>query len=338
MKTLVFSCYSFDQPFLEKAALNKHDLTFTKEALGLANVELAAGYDAIALRSSDDASAPVLERLVDLGVRFIALRTVGYDNVDLEVAERLSIRVAHVPEYSPYAIAEHGVAMLLMLNRKLYEAQLLIQMQDFRLDSLVGFDLHGKTVGIIGVGNIGFAFAKIMNGFGCKLLAHDPEKHPKSTGIGLEYVSKKELLRKSDIISLNCPLNEHTRYLIDFEEFAMMKKGAILINTARGGVVNTRALIENLKTGHIGGACLDVYEREKGLFFSDHRNTIIQDEMYHILRSFKNVLMTGHQAFLTKEALQGMATTTIANLDAWEAGGTSENELFCSILEHEYST
>lgn len=338
MKTLVFSSYSFDKPLLKKAASNKHDLTFTEEPLRLENVDLTAGYDALALRSSDDASASVLERLVDLGVRFIALRTVGYDNVDLETAERLGIRVAHVPEYSPYAIAEHGVAMLLTLNRKLYEAQLLIQMQDFRLDSLVGFDLHGKTVGIIGVGKIGFAFAKIMSGFGCKLLAHDPEKHPKSTSVGLEYVSKKELLRRSDIISLNCPLNEHTRYLIGFEEFAMMKKGAILVNTSRGAIVNTRALIENLKTGHIGGACLDVYEREKGLFFCDHRNTIIQDEMYYILRSFKNVLMTGHQAFLTKEALEGIATATIANLDAWEAGGASENELSSRVLEHEQLT
>ncbi len=337
MKTLVFSSYNFDKPFLKEAASNKHDLTFTEKPLRLENVDLAAGYDAVALRSSDDASAPILERLVDLGVRFIALRTVGYDHVDLETAERLGIRIAHVPEYSPYAIAEHGAAMLLMLNRKLYEAQLLMQMQDFRLDSLVGFDLHGKTVGIIGVGSIGFAFAKIMNGFGCKLLAHDPEKHPKSTSVGLEYVSKKELLRKSDIISLNCPLNEQTRYLIGFEEFATMRKGAILVNTARGGIVNTRALIENLKTGHIGGACLDVYEREKGLFFFDHRNTIIQDEMYYTLKSFKNVLMTGHQAFLTNEALAGIAVTTIKNLDIWEAGGTSENELFCSILQHEYS-
>jgi len=333
MKTLVFSSHDFDKSFLKKAASNKHELTFTKAALGLENVNLADGYDAVALRSSDDASAVVLERLAKLGVNFIALRTVGYDHVDLKIARKLGIKVANVPEYSPYAIAEHGVAMLLMLNRKLYEAQLLMQMQDFRLDSLVGFDLHGKIVGIIGAGNIGFAFAKIMSGFGCKLLAHDPEQHPKSEEITLEYVSQKELLRKSDIISLSCPLNEYTRYLIGFEEFAMMKKGAILINTARGGVVNTRALIENLKTGHIGGACLDVYEREKGLFFFDHRNTIIQDEMYLTLRSFKNVLMTGHQAFLTNEALAGIALTTIENLSAWEAGEASKNELRSAFSE-----
>lgn len=194
--------------------------------------------------------------------------------------------------------------MLMALNRKLHEAELLIQMQDFRLDTLVGFDLHGKTVGIVGTGKIGMAFARIMHGFGCRLLGFDPAPHPNAHEIGLNYATMEQLLAQSEVVALNCPLNEHTLRMIGRPQFAAMKPGAILINTARGAVIDTDALIEYLESGHLGGACLDVYEREKGLFFFDWRDRIIRDPVYTRLRGFKNVLITAHQAFLTREALQ----------------------------------
>lgn len=327
MKTIFYSTYAFDRPFFEAAAPEGHTFRFVPEALRLSTTSLAEGYEAVALFSNDDASAPVLEALASLGVRYISLRTVGYDHVDLKAAARLGLRVANVPEYSPYAIAEHGVAMLMMLNRKLYEAQLLLQMQDFRLDSLVGFDLYQKTVGVVGTGKIGFAFARIMHGFGCRLIAYDPQPNPKAEQIGMQYVSLDALLAESDVVSLNCPLNAHTRNLLDTPQFARMKKGAILINTARGGVVSTEALLEALETGHLGGACLDVYDREKGLFFYDHRTTTLTDQNYARLRSFKNVLITGHQAFLTREALQGITAATMRNLSEWGQKGIATNEV-----------
>jgi D-lactate dehydrogenase len=328
MKVLIYSIHGFDKSFLETAAKGKHELAFTEEALKFDTVSLSQGYDAVALFSNDDASASVLEALAKNGVKYITLRSVGYDHVDLRKAKELGIKVANVPEYSPYAIAEHGVAMLLMLNRKLLEAQELIEKQDFRLDTLVGFDLHGKTIGIIGTGKIGFAFAHIMFGFGCKLLAYDPVQNPKAASIGMKYTSLEELLAASDVVSLNCPLNEHTHYLIDAPQLALMKPHAILINTARGGVVNTKALINSLENGHLSGACLDVYEKEKGLFFYDHSNTVINDDMYLRLRSFKNVLITGHQAFLTQEALKGIADTSFDNLTRWENNLPCDNELY----------
>lgn len=327
MKVLAYSTHGFDQPFLEDAAKNKHHFSFTEAPLNENTVEMAKGYDAVALFSSDNANAKVIEKLAEYQVKYITLRSVGYDHVNLQKAHELGIKVANVPEYSPYAIAEHGVALLLTLNRKLHKAESLIQLQDFRLDTLVGFDLNNKTVGVIGTGKIGFAFAKIMNGFGCKLLAYDPVENPSAKEINVEYTSLDFLLKNSDVVSLNCPLNEKTHYLLDKKEFASMKKGSILINTARGAVVNTNALIESIESEHLDGACLDVYEKEKGLFFNDHRNSILKDPIYSRLRSFPNVVITGHQAFLTQEALIGIAETTIYNLSSWENNGTCENDL-----------
>jgi D-lactate dehydrogenase len=329
MKTFVYSSHGFDQPFLNRAAAQwGHELTFTEKRLTKETVELSKGYSALALFSSDDASAENLMELRKNGIQYLTLRSVGYDHVDLKCAEELGIKVANVPEYSPYAIAEHGVAMLLALNRKLYQGQLLLQLQDFRLDSLIGFDLFGKTIGVIGTGKIGFAFAKIMNGFGCKILAFDPHPNAAAPTINMEYVSLNELLNKSDIVSLNCPLNEHTKYMLDHEQFAQMKKGSILINTARGGVINTLALIEFIENRHLSGACLDVYEKEKGLFFFDYRNKIINDDLYSRLSSLPNVYITAHQAFLTNEALQGITDTTMYNLTAFEQNGCSKNDLW----------
>lgn len=328
MKVRVYSIQNYDQPFIEEANNNKHELLFTTEALTLDTVHFAEGCEAVALFTSDDGSAPVLEKLAEIGVRYISLRCVGYNHIDLYKAAELGIRVANVPEYSPYAIAEHGVALLMALNRKIIPSQLLMQMQDFRLDTLIGFDLRGKTVGVIGTGKIGFAFAQIMNGFGCKLLAYDPSPNEKAGTLDMKYVSLDELVQKSDVISLNCPLNEHTLNLIDDAQFAAMKDGVFFLNTARGGVVNTDALIKHLECGKIGAAGLDVYDKEQGLFFKDHRNSRLTDANFARLRAFPNVLITGHQAFLTNEALGGIASTTIFNLDCWGKGENSINEVY----------
>lgn len=327
MKTFVYSAHAYDRPFLEQAARKKHQLVFTEEKLTLATAHYAAGFDVIAVFIADDCSAPVLDKLYMQGVRYIALRSAGYDHIDLHRAAELGIRVAHVPEYSPYSIAEHAVAMLMILNRKLLDAQLLMKVQDFRLDTLTGFDIHGKTVGIIGTGKIGLAFARIMIGFGATVLACDPVQHQDAAALGVQYVSLEELLRRSDIVSLHCPLNETTRYLLSAKQFEWMKDDSILINTSRGAIVHTKDLIKALEDKKIGGACLDVYEGEKGLFFEDHRNAVIQDEDFLKLRSMKNVLLTGHQAFLTREALTGIAEITIQNLDYWQLGYKSPYEL-----------
>lgn len=328
MKAFVYSSHPFDEPFLREAAKLKHQLTFSDEPLNDDSIHLCAGNEALCVFSNDKLHASVLEKLHKMGVKYLALRSVGFDHVDMDAAEKLGMRVANVPEYSPYAIAEHGVAMLLALIRKLHEAEMLIEMQDFRLDTLVGFDLHQKTIGVIGTGKIGFAFAKIMHGFGCKLLAFDPVENENAENIGMKYTSLQNLLKESDVISLNCPLNESTKYMLNTDEFALMKPNCILINTARGAVVNTDAMLSALENGKLGGACLDVYEREKGLFFFDWRDKIIQDPFYARLKNLRNVFITGHQAFLTREALEGIASTTIDNLSKWEQTGKSPNDLY----------
>ena len=327
MKTFVYSAHAYDRPFLEEASGKRHTLIFSEEKLTIDTARYALGFDAIAVFTADDCSAPVLDKLYAQGIRYIALRSAGYDHINLHHAAQLGIRVAHVPEYSPYAIAEHAVAMLMMMNRKLLDAQLLMKLQDFRLDTLTGFDIHGKKVGVIGTGKIGVAFARIMLGFGATVLASDPVQAEEAIALGIQYVSLEELLRTSDIVSVHCPLNETTKYLLSAKQFLWMKSDSIVINTSRGAIVNTRDLIAALEDKKIGGACLDVYEREKGLFFEDHRNDIIQDEDFLKLRGMKNVLITGHQAFLTREALTGIAATTVHTLDCWQLGYKSPHEL-----------
>lgn len=327
MKVIVYSARPYDQPVLQEAASGKHELLFTDKPLNMDTAESAAGCAAVALFTSDDASARVLEKLSALGIRYVALRSVGYDHVDLAAASSLGIRVANVPEYSPYSVAEHAVSLLMALNRKIVEGQTLIQMQDFRLDTLKGFDVHGKTVGVIGTGKIGMAFARIMHGFGVTLLAHDPVQKDQAHALEMRYVPLNELLQASDIVSLHCPLTPQTRHLLGTSQLAIMKRGAILINTSRGAVVSTDALINALQTGDLGGACLDVYENEKGIFFNDHRSDILRDEKFIRLRSFRNVLISGHQAFLTQQAIEAIASVTVSNLDAWQHSKTCANEL-----------
>jgi D-lactate dehydrogenase len=328
MKILMYSIYAFDKPFIENATHGKLEFEYTNQPLNENTVKLAEGFEGISIFTTDNASDIVLEKLYLCGVRYIALRSVGYDNVDLKKARALGIKVANVPAYSPYSVAEHAVTLLLALNRKIILGQKLMQMGDYRLDYLVGFDLHGKKVGIIGTGKIGGAFAKIMHGCGCKILACDPEENTELIQlIDITYTTLEEVCKNSDVISVHCPLNPETKYMFNKRSFNLMKKGVIFINTARGTVVNTEDLIDALKVGHIGAVGLDVYEKEKNIFFSNHNTKKMGDHLYTILRSFPNVLITGHQGFLTSEALEGIARTTIANFNAWTYNGTSENEL-----------
>lgn len=328
MKTLVYSTHGFDRSFLETAAQDTHDLTFTEQALNETTAHLANGFEAIALFTSDKASAEVLDVLHANGIKFIALRSAGYDHVDLIRAKQLNIKVANAPAYSPYAIAEHAVALLLTLNRKILQSQELMKKNDFRLDQLIGFDLHGKTVGVVGTGKIGSAFAKIMHGFGCKLIGYDVfENQELITETKITYTSLEDLCKASDVISIHCPLNSKTKYLFSKNLFSQMKKGMLLINTARGGIVNTSDLIEALNEGIIAAAGLDVYENEKPIFFYDHSGSMIKDELFEKLRSNSKVLITGHQAFLTNEALQGIADATMNNLTNWMKNGKSDNDL-----------
>lgn len=327
MKTLVYSSHSYDKASLKNIIGERHELVFTEQKLGPQTGLLSKGFQAVSLFTSDSANCDVLTELKKYGIKYIALRSVGHDHVDLRKAAELKIVVANVPEYSPYSIAEHAVALLLAVNRKLIQSRLLMALQDFRLDLLMGFDIHGKTVGVIGTGKIGIAFARIMKGFGATVIACDPLKNAEAEAIGIEYVDIDRLLTSSDVISIHCPLNENTRGLISKDQFARMKKECILINTSRGGVVDTVELINAIESNKIAGACLDVYEKEKGLFFEDHTRSVLRDALFPRLLSFPNVIVTGHQAFLTREALNGIATTTLKNLDSWAAGKSSPNTL-----------
>lgn len=328
MKVLVYSAKGFEIPYLETANNKKHQLTFTEEALSSETAMKAVGYDAISIFSADEACFMTIEKLKDFGVKYITLRSVGYDNVNLRAASRLNIRVANVPEYSPYAIAEHAVALLLTLNRKLIESNFRVHHYNFNLDHLVGFDLNEKTVGIIGTGKIGSVMTKIMHGFGCKLLGYDIEENQDLIDrYHLRYTTLKDLCEQSDVISLHVPLNTETHQLINEELISEMKRGVIIINTARGSVINTEAVVDGLKSGRIGALGIDVYDNEKGIFFYDHSNDIPNDDILMKLNAMPNVLITGHHAFVTKEALTNIAETTIYNLDCWDSGNETENEL-----------
>lgn len=331
MRVFIYSAHQYEEDALRSFSGDKHRLVFTPHKLDINTVSMAAGFEVVSLFTSDDASAPVLRQLARIGVRFIALRSVGSDHVDLQEAAALGIRVANVPEYSPYSIAEHAVAMMMAVNRKVVESRMLMALQDFRVDSLMGFDVHGKTVGIIGTGKIGMAFASIMNGFGANILAYDPIENPQAKTLGIQYVPLADLLKNSDIVSIHCPLNKDTRNLLSAVQFKLMKKGSMLINTARGGVVKTVDLIDAIEEGTLKAVCLDVYENERGLFFEDHREDVLKDPLFARLRSFKNVLITGHQAFLTNEAIAGIAKVTVSNLDYWQQLRRSPNEICADI-------
>lgn len=328
MKIFIYSAHQFEKSFIENAAKGIHELFYSAYPLNSKTAKLAQGCESVSIFTSCLASAEVIQELFEIGVKYISLRSVGYNHIDLTKANELGIKVANVPFYSPFAIAEHSVALLLALNRKLLLGQKLMKKNNFILDQLIGIDLHGKTVGIVGTGNIGAAFANIMKGFGCQLLAFDLIKNKQLMfNTGVKYTNLVDLCEQSDVISVHCPLNKETNYLFSTALFNRMKKEVFFINTSRGGIVNTIDLLEALKNKKIGAVGLDVYEHEKDIFFSNHKNAVIKDELFEELRNLPNVIITGHQAFLTKEALSGIAETTIKNTNDWEAKGYCENDL-----------
>jgi D-lactate dehydrogenase len=328
MKVAVFSTHKFEIKSLSAVAEGRHELFFLEPALSGITASLAEGCEAACIFVNDDASAEVLNKLAAAGVKFLLLRSAGFNHVDLEAARALGIRVARVPEYSPHAIAEHTIALMLALNRKLVKAHNRIREMNFSLDGLTGFDMHGKTAGIVGTGKIGRLVAGILKGFGCQVLAYDPfPVREWGTAMDVQYVSPDQLFNRADIISLHAPLTTETRYIINQESISKMKDGVMIINTSRGALVNTRDVIAALKTGKVGYLGLDVYEEEKGLFFEDHSEDILQDDLIARLMSFQNVLITSHQAFLTDTALRNIAETTFANLDHFAGNDTCPNEL-----------
>lgn len=323
MKTAVFSTKPYDARYLAAAnAGGAHDLRFFDMRLSADTAALARGFEAVCAFVNDDLGADVVEALAAGGVRMIALRSAGYNHVDLGAAAAAGIAVGRVPAYSPHAVAEHSVALILTLNRQLHRAFNRVREGNFALDGLLGFDLHGKTVGIVGTGQIGEIVARILAGFGCRLLAHDPAQSPVCLALGVRYVPLPALFAESDVITLQCPLTRATHHLIDEAAIAAMKPGVMLINTSRGAVVDTAALIAGLKAGRVGSVGLDVYEEEADLFFEDLSQTIIRDDVFARLLTFPNVLITGHQGFFTQEALAAIAETTIANLSAFAETGT----------------
>ncbi|WP_420321996.1 2-hydroxyacid dehydrogenase [Flagellimonas sp.] len=328
MKVLVYSAKDFEIPYLEKANNGRYEVTYLKEALNLDTAFKSVGYRAISIFSGDDASSIVLETLKDLEVKYIALRSTGYNNVQLKTARKYKLKVANVPDYSPNAIAEHAVALLLALNRKITVANTQVHNYNFLQSNLMGFDLKGKTVGIIGTGNIGSVMCKIMHGFGCNIIANDLSPNNSLEDLyEVNYVDLETLCADADIISLHVPLNKQTYDLINSKTLALMKPNAVLINTARGAVVHTEALIEALENKRIAAYGTDVYEKEKGLFFRDNSKNGIFDERLKKLLSLSNVLLTPHQAFMTTEAVRNIAETTFENIDAWANGKQSTNEL-----------
>jgi D-lactate dehydrogenase len=328
MKVAVFSTKSYDRTFLEAANVDRtHDLVFFEPRLNLETSVLTAGFPAACVFVNDQLDGKTLAAIAENGIRLLALRSAGFNHVDLAAACELDLTLLRVPAYSPHAVAEHAVAMILSLNRKIHRAYNRVREGNFALDGLLGFDLHGKTVGIVGTGKIGALTAKILHGFGCRLLGYDVSQNPDCQTLGMEYVSLRELLGTSDIISLHCPLIPETYHLINPETVAQMKEGTILINTSRGQLINTKAVTKGLKSGKIGYLGLDVYEQETDLFFEDLSNQVIQDDVFQRLLTFPNVLITGHQAFFTEEALKNIAETTIANITDFEQGRPCANKI-----------
>ena len=328
MKVAVFSNKPYDRKSLESAnILHKHELIFFEPHLVEQTCSLAIGFPAVCVFVNDQLDAKVLSVLAEQGTRLIALRCAGFNNVDLTAAQKLGLKVVRVPAYSPYAVAEHTIGLILALNRKIHRAFTRVREGNFALDGLLGFDLHGKTVGIIGTGKIGTIVIKIMKGFGCDILAFDPFPKQKCKSLGAKYVSFQELLSQSDIITLHCPLNSKTQHIIDDHALSQMKTGVMLLNTSRGALVDTKAVIQYLKSGKVGYLGLDVYEEEAALFFENLSDNVIQDDIFARLLTFPNVIITGHQAFFTQNALKNIAETTLANITAFELGKNSDNEV-----------
>lgn len=325
MNLAFFSTKPYDKRFFESANADAgHALTFFEPRLTAETAPLADGFDGVCVFVNDTLDAGVLETLTKQGTRLILLRCAGYNNVDLAAAERLGLTVTRVPVYSPYAVAEHTVALILALNRKVHRAFNRVREGNFAIEGLLGFDLHGKTVGLVGTGRIGEIMAKICVGFGCDVLAYDIQINPACQAMGVEDVGLDELLAASDILSLHCPLTPDTHHLINAGTVGKMKKGVMLVNTSRGGLIDAQAVISGLKAGRIGSVALDVYEEEGDVFFEDLSGVVLQDDVLARLLTFPNVLITSHQAFFTQEAMREIAKTTLANALGFEASSIDE--------------
>ena len=325
IKVAFYDTREYDRPSFERYG-EAHDLQFRflETKLNEDTVELARGCDAVCVFVNDTVNKAVIDKLYEYGVRLIALRSAGYNNVDVKAAFG-KVHVVHVPAYSPYAVAEHAMALLLTSVRRIHKAYNRTREFNFSLNGLTGFDLHGKTVGVVGIGKIGKIFVNICKGFGMKVIAYD--KYP-SADSGIDYVPLQELFERSDIISLHCPLTDESRHMINEEAIGKMKKGVVIINTSRGGLINAEALLEGIKARKIGAACLDVYEEEADIFFEDRSGHILNDELLSRLISMPNVIVTSHQAFLTEEALNNIAETTVSNIrSCFDNDGICENEL-----------
>ncbi len=324
MKIAFFDSHNFERSAFETgngALKAPHEIDFLRVQLSHETAPLGLHYPAICAFVNDRLDRYIINMLADGGLKLVALRSAGYNNVDLDACREHNIKVVHVPAYSPYAVAEHALTLLMALNRKIHRAYNRVRELDFSLSGLVGFDLNGKTVGIVGTGRIGAILCRIMWGLGTKVLAYDPYKNEELVKqFGVEYVDLETLYRESDIISLQIPLLESTRYMINEKAISQMKPGVFIINTGRGALIDTKALIEGLKNKKIGGAGLDVYEEEEGIFFRNLSETGLQDDVLARLLTFPNVIVTAHQAFLTKEAIQNIATTTLQNISDFEAG------------------
>ncbi len=334
MRVAVFNTKKFERELLQRYAPDYgHQIVFFEQRLTEQTAPLAAGFAAVCAFVNDNLNAEVLKQLHENGTKLIALRSAGFNNVDMFEAHQLGLTVVRVPEYSPCAVAEHTIALIMALNRKVCRANLRVREGNFSLDGLVGFELHGRTVGIIGTGRIGKVVARILNGFGCNLIACDLFPDPQCRSLGVKYLSLEELAYESDVITLHCPLTHQTHHMINAETISLMKTGVMLINTSRGALIDTKAAIEALKSGKIGYLGLDVYEEEADIFFEDLSDKIIQDDVLARLLTFPNVIITSHQGFFTQNALENIAKTTFANITDFEKGRHCPNEISLELIK-----
>jgi D-lactate dehydrogenase len=328
VKVAVFSTKSYDRQFFNIAnEQHHHELIFLEPRLNHQTACLATDAPAICVFVNDELNKDTLETLASNGLQLVALRCAGYNNVDVQTAKSLGIKLVRVPAYSPYAVAEHTMALILALNRKLHRAYNRVREGNFSLEGLLGFDLHGRTIGIVGTGKIGQVVAQIMTGFGCKILAYDLHPNAQCESIGVQYIDLPQLFARSDIVTLHCPLTPETRHLINEQAISQMKPHTMLINTGRGALIDTSAIIAALKSGQIGALGLDVYEQESELFFEDHSDQIMQDDTFARLMTFPNVMITGHQAFFTEDAMRAIAEVTLSNINQVAQGQVCPNEI-----------
>lgn len=328
MKVSVFSTKAHDRQFLETANTQfGHELIFVKPQLNSETALLVSGSNAVCAFVNDCLDEPTLKILASQGIRLIALRSAGFNHVDLRVAQDLGLTVVRVPAYSPYAVAEHTIALILTLNRKIHRAYTRVREGNFSLQGLLGFDMHGRTVGIVGTGKIGTIVARILHGMGCNLLAYDLYPNSECQKLGVQYTQLDGLWANSDIITLHCPLNSENYHLINSKTLRKMKSGVMIVNTSRGGLIDAKAVIKGLKSKQIGSLALDVYEQEADLFFEDLSDEVIQDDIFERLLTFPNVIITGHQAFFTEEALSNIAQTTLSNISQFEQGIECPNQV-----------